>query len=345
MFTITINDIDSIRKDYGIRSHVTSFTELQRYHYERDDPESKEVRLIVKADLCGDEPIVIRFKNETHVTLELIEDQSRFAALLGKNGIATPTQYQAENHYAKWYSLNGYDVIVTVEQFASGELHCVDTAIAMDTGKLLAQMHNIAEFADFHVESEVLFDPFTSNDLFAFSEFKAREDELLAIDAALYEEIVKKYEAYMQKLSPLQREPRYAVQGDISDCNLYQAGHSRIGVFDFNRCGDNNLYCDAVMQAVFDARLMDYPDSYSGCHEALVLPAFLQGYQQERPFSAIQKELYPYLYAIINTFWSMDIKWSEHSLIKELEKGNAENVHAWLTEMHRRIRFLPPMPL
>ena len=39
--------------------------------------------------------------------------------------------------------------------------------------------------------------------------------------------------------------------------NLYQAASGEIGVFDFNRCGDNNLFCDAVMQAVFEARLMD----------------------------------------------------------------------------------------
>mgnify|MGYP003219565423 CR=1 FL=1 len=50
MFTITVNDIERIFQDYGIYEHCAGFSELQRYHYEEDDPDSKEVRLIVKAE-------------------------------------------------------------------------------------------------------------------------------------------------------------------------------------------------------------------------------------------------------------------------------------------------------
>ena len=32
-------------------------------------------------------------------------------------------------------------------------------------------------------------------------------------------------------------------------------------------------------------------------------------------FSEEQKRMYPYLYAIIHAFWSMDIKWKEDSLM------------------------------
>lgn len=345
MFEITLNDIEAIRKDFGIASPVIAFKELQRYYYEKEMPDSKEVRLIVKADLRNEESVVIRFKNEAGVTLELIEKQSQFAALLSENGIETPTIYKMGNCYAKWYSINGYDVIVTVEQFVNGEIRCVDTAIAMKTGKLLAKMHNIAENADFHVENAVLFDPFTDNELFTVSEFKECEKALAAVDAALYEDIVTTYEEHMRKLAPILSEPKYAVQGDLSDCNLYQNVQGEVGIFDFNRCGNNRLYCDAVMQAVFEGRLMDYPDSYAGNPEALILPAFLRGYQMERPFSDRQREMYPYFYAVINAFWSADIKWNENSLRKELEKGNREGVRKWLNEIHRRIHFLPPMPI
>lgn len=122
-----MNDINEIRRDYGICSKAISFTELERYHYERNDPKSEQVRLIVKVELSDNEPIVIRFKNETDVTLEVIEKQSQFAALLGENGIETPALYKTGSHYAKWYSINGYDVIVTVERFVKGEISCVDT--------------------------------------------------------------------------------------------------------------------------------------------------------------------------------------------------------------------------
>lgn len=345
MFEITMNDINEIRRDYGICSKAISFTELERYHYERNDPKSKEVRLIVKVELSDDGPIVIRFKNETDVSLELIEKQSQFAALLGENGIEPPALYKTGSHYAKWYSINGYDVIVTVERFVKGEISCVDTDTARETGRLLAKTHNIAENANFHVENDILFDPFVDNDLFVFSGFKEHESDLLAVDAALYEGIVEKYDTYMQKLASIQKEPKYAVQGDISNCNLYRTSQGKIGIFDFNRCGDNHLYCDAVMQAVFEARLMDYPASYAENHEMWILPAFLQGYQLERPFSNTQREMYPYLYAIINAFWSADIKWNENSLMNELAKGNMQSVRKWLNEIYRRIHFLPPMIL
>lgn len=84
MFSITLEDVMSILHDYDIAVRINNISELQRYHYERNDPESKEVRLIVKVDLEDASSLVIRFKNEEDVTLELIESQSQFAAVLKK---------------------------------------------------------------------------------------------------------------------------------------------------------------------------------------------------------------------------------------------------------------------
>ncbi len=345
MFNVTLNDINAILRDYCFRSPATSFSELQRYHYEKKDPDSKEVRLIIKVELCADKPVVIRFKNESDVTLELMEEQSKFAVILRQNGIEVPKQYKTEDGYARWYSIDTYEVIVTVEQFVEGELHCVDVETALETGRLLAKMHNIAERLDVHIENDVLFNPFSENDLFAFSAFRDNSHVLSDVDAPLYADIVKTYEEYMKRLLPLNKEPKYAVQGDISDCNLYRTCQGGIGVFDFNRAGDNNLYCDAVMQAVFEARLMDYPDSCAGRSEELILPAFLKGYHMERPFTEIQKESYPYLYAIIHAFWSQDIKWNDNSLLHAIEKGQVEDVRRWLKEIHRRIHHIQPIAL
>ena len=337
MFQVTIDDINKILKDFGFMEQAASFDELQRYHYEKKDPASKEVRLIIKVKFDTHKPVVIRFKNEEDVTLELIEEQSNFAALLRQNGVEVPKQYKTQDHYARWYSICGYDVIVTIEAFAEGELLRVNEAIAFETGKLLARMHNISKTLDLHIKNDVLFDPFSCNDLFDFGEFKANEGILSQIDAPLYTDIVKTYEAYMEKLAPLSLEPGYAVQGDISNCNLYRTADGNLGVFDFNRAGDNRLYCDGIMQAVFEARLMDYPDNLGSDPEKVILPAFLKGYAQVRPFTHMQKALYPYLYAIIDTFWSQDIKWKEDSLVNVIQKGDVERIHQWLREIHRRI--------
>lgn len=125
---------------------------------------------------------------------------------------------------------------------------------------MLAKMHSIAEENNLHVHNAVIFDPFAANDLFDIETFMSLESAFGGDERVLFNKIVQTYNAYMDVLSPLKKQPGYAVQGDISDCNLYRTSSGEIGIFDFNRCGDNNLFCDAVMQAVFEARLMDYAD-------------------------------------------------------------------------------------
>ena len=345
MFTVTKEDISLILNDFGIFSDVVTFSELQRYHYEENDPASKEVRLIIRVDLDNGQPVVVRFKNESDVTLEIINAQSRFAKFLADNGIKTPVLFMANNKYARWYSINGYDVIVTVEAFVTGEIHAVNEKIAEKTGRLLAQMHNVAESGEFHVQNGVLFDPLSKNDLFSFEDFQGQKDFMLPVDEPLYNKIVKEYDILFQRVRVFENEPRYAVQGDISECNLYQTADGEVGVFDFNRCGDNILYYDAIMQAIFEARLMDYPKEIDGKQESVILPAFLRGYHRERPFTDRQKEVFPYLYAMISAFWRGSIQFDEDSLCHAIETGNTEAVHQWMKEIHRRTVFRPEMAL
>lgn len=339
MFTVTKKDIQLILNDFGIYSDITTLSELQRYNYEITDTASKEVRLIIRANLNSGQSVVVRFKNESDVTLKIINEQSRFAKLLSDNGIKTPMLYMANNEYARWYSINGYDVIVTVEAFVNGEIHAVNEEIAEKTGRLLAQMHNIAESADFHVQNSVLFNPLNENELFSFQGFQKQKDYMLSVDEPLYNNIVKEYDRLLQRIRIFENEPRYAVQGDISNCNLYQTADGEVGIFDFNRCGDNILYFDAVMQAIFEARLMDYPKGIDGMPESVILPAFLRGYHHERPFTDRQKKIFPYLYAIISAFWRGSIQFDEDSLYHAIDAQNTAAVHQWMKEIHRRILF------
>lgn len=340
MFRVNINDIDNILKDYHIIAKTKQISELQRYNYEQDNSNSKYVRLIIKVALDKLPPLVIRFKNESDVTLELIENQSLFADILRKNGIITPYQYKTNGKFAKWYKINGYDVIVTVEQFVENEIKVVDCSTAEKTGALLAKMHTIAENKHLHVHNKVLFDPFEQNDLFDFETFQSLEPTLDKENKVLFDKIVNKYNSYMKILSPLKKQPRYAVQGDISNCNLYRTCSGEIGIFDFNRCGNNILFCDAVMQAVFEARLMDYPENKEDDFESKILMSFFKGYRSVRSFSKEQQHLYPYLHAIINAFWSADIRWNEDSLFHAHKSGDMESVHRWLLIIWERLTLL-----
>ncbi len=202
-------------------------------------------------------------------------------------------------------------------------------------------MHNISEANAFHVQNDVLFDPMRENDLFSFQEFQKQKEFMTALDEPLYKDIVKEHDRLFQKICVFENEPRYAVQGDISDCNLYQTADGEVGIFDFNRCGDNVLYYDAVMQAIFEARLMDYPEEIEGKQESVILPAFLRGYHWERPFTDKQKEVFPYLYAVISAFWRGSI----YSLCHAIEEGDTEAAHKWMKEIHSRTVFRPEMTL
>ncbi|MBR4163262.1 MAG: hypothetical protein IKR11_07045 [Solobacterium sp.] len=233
-------------------------------------------------------------------------------------------------------------MIVTVETFAEGEIKTVDAETAEKTWQLLGKMHNTAEQNDCHVKSSVLIDPLDINDLFSFTDFNKHKEKLISIDQDLFNTIVKEYEHLLKQLEPFGNEPRYAVQGDISDCNLYRTKDDRIGIFDFNRCGDNSLYFDALMQAIFEARLMDYPHELSSHQEHIILSAFLKGYQKERPFTNKQKEAFSSLYALVSAFWLADIRWNENSLENCIASNDSEGIHQWMKEIYKRELFVLP---
>lgn len=337
MFKISPSAVASILRDYDISERICNISELQRYHYERDNPNSKEVRLILKVDFEKSPSVVVRLKNEKNVTLELIESQSRFSEILNQNGISTPIQYRANGKFAKQYSIDGYDVIVAIEQFVANEIKIVDESIAQKTGKLLAKTHTIAERYDVHIKNDVLFNPFEHNDLFAFDTFITLENFLEGDNRILFHRIVDLYSSYSEILAPLRERPKYAVQGDISNNNLYLTQNGEIGIFDFNRSGDNILFCDAVMQSVFESKLMDYPMDKEDDFETKISSSFWSGYRSGRDLTKEEQKLYPYLYTIINAFWSFDILWSENSLLNLCKAGDSEHIKKHLSLILKRL--------
>ena len=344
MLSIEIQNINPILEAYGV-SIAESFEELQRYNYEDEGEDAKHVRLILKAKLSGGSAVVIRLKNESDVTLEMIEQQCRFANLLYENGIPTPRQYSCHGSFANLYTINGYELIVCVEDFAVGSITEVNAEIAEKTGALLARTHNISEQFNAHVEADVLFDPFKLNDLFTVPDF----DKVIPPEDTELREVSQKimsvYNEYMEKLSELKAEPSYAVQGDISDCNLYRTKEGQIGLYDFNNSGDCNLFCDAIMQAVFEARLMAYSEECKQNSEHIILLAFLKGYNSERPFSALQKRLMPYLYAIIDAFWNTytySLWWEDYLQGEEAKKEDPAQIKNCVYGVLERISALKP---
>lgn len=344
MFEVTLGDIQKIVNEYRIDECPTAFYELQRYNYDEENQDSKEVRLIIKVVFEKHSAVVIRFKNEQNVTKERIEAQCSFAVQLSNGGIKTPHIYHFDGHYANEYYINGYDVIVTIEDFCDGEVKAVDEKIARMTGVLLAQMHNVSEKMNLHVYDKVMFNPLLRNELFDISVFSENKEILRAFEPSLYDEIESITDSYLRKIEIFKEETQYAVQGDISLCNLYIADDCKMGVFDYNNCGDNVLFYDAIMQAVFESRLMDYKDDYPE-REQNILSAFLNGYDSVRPFTDFQKEIYPYLCAVISAYWLGDMKYDEGNLKSLIEKEQADAICQFMNSMRNCLISLKEFPL
>ena len=337
MLKVTLSDIQQILNEYHITGRATDFSELQRYDYDKNGESSKEVRLIIKVIFEDRSPVVMRFKNENNVTEEMIEAQSRFAETLLINGIVTPHNYSVNGRSAKTCHINDYDVIVTVEDFCEGEVKAVDEETARMTGELLAKMHNISEREKLHLNMRTMFDPLDRNDLFDISVFTENRDKLRKIEPALYDEIERIKDSYMEKIAIFKNEPRYAVQGDISYCNLYITGGGQLGVFDFNNSGDNVLFYDAAMQAIFDATLMEYNEEASSERERRILSAFLAGYESLRPFTDEQRKVFPYIYAILTAFELGRMSYDKDCLKELIQADRTNDIRECMNDMREQL--------
>ncbi len=318
---------------YGIQEKIVETRELLRYHYEEDDVDSKEVRLILKCSFAERAPCIIKFKQEEGVSAALIEAQVRFSEHLAQCGIPTARFYRTDRSYVRTENIGGYEVYVTIEDFCAGELTQITPKRAEKIGALLAKTHTIAVQDDCHVAYQGLFDPFNRNDLFSYEEFASMEPAFDGTDAIRFAHIKEQYARHMKEISALQYAPRFAVQGDISDCNLFETTDGAIGMFDFNQCCDAVPFCDAVMQGIFVSRLMEYGHPLTAEESENILWHFWRGYQKIRPFSANERKWLPHLYAVITAFWLMNLQYDPHSLQTCIDENDRAGITAHLQHM------------
>ena len=86
MLKLEIGNLSPILRDFGLPAGAVGFTELQRYDYESQGPDTREVRLILRVETGDGRSLVLRLKNEPDAPQALMEAQSRFAALLREKG-------------------------------------------------------------------------------------------------------------------------------------------------------------------------------------------------------------------------------------------------------------------
>lgn len=172
MLTVDTNDLQMILDAFGIREKIVETEELFRYDY-KNDPTGKNVRLMLKCLFAERGPVVVKLKHENDVTETLLTEQIRFSEHLAACGIQTARFYCAEDSYVICRTLHNYEVLVTAEEFRSGEITVVTPEITEQTGCLLGMTHSIAERDHCHVHGAVLFDFFAGMICFLMSVFRS----------------------------------------------------------------------------------------------------------------------------------------------------------------------------
>lgn len=336
-FTPADIELRAILDEFGITAEITGREDLLRYNYKKYDPDSEEIRLILRADLNGRTPVVIKFINEYEYPTRLIEEQAAFSEHLRECGVPTARRYMCGGVRCVERVIDDARVDVTVEDFETGEIKLIDRDNIVKIGALLAHTHDIAERDDCHADGPVLFDILKENDLMGYDRFSEQMKKLTGAALERAQQIERLYLERMARLEPLRARPTYATQGDISDCNLFVNAAGEIGMFDFNNCGENRLFVDAIMQGVFEARLMDYAEPIAFDESRELFRAFMRGYTAVRPLSDEDRVLLPDMWAVINGMWLGDIAFMDDSLAKSMERGDMDAVMKRLDWAYERL--------
>ncbi len=327
------NQLQAILRDFNIADKI-----INTYDMLLEDDEPKEsVRIILKLVFTSHAPLIIKLRDESKIKHNVLEEQAAFSEHLRERGIRTALYYRSASLFAVPYKMNGCELYVTVEDYQPGEIKFINAEISEKIGRLLAKTHNVSEEDDCHIENRVLFDPFSENELFHAIDFIKLRFMIDDKNIGQFDRICKKYYKRMEALSPLQNNRKYAVQGDISNCNLFMTEAGDIGLFDFNNCGDAILFCDAIMQGVFLARLMDYDKELTDEYSQTLFRSFLSGYCSIRPFTAIERKMIPHLYAVIDAFWASRILYADNSLTKSVKANKTSDVTELLVKTEKKV--------
>ena len=181
-----------------------------------------------------------------------------------------------------------------------------------------------------------MFDPFKQNDLFSLEEFEALIP-LCGKEKHFAEEIAGRGRELLSHLVPFAELPRFAVQGDMADCNLFVTPEGELGLFDFNNCGDNAPFLDAVMHAVYISRLMEYGKPADEKISETMFVRFWRGYSSVRPLSAKEEGAVNEFTRLICAFWKFDVTFREDSLTALLRAGEHEKAALRLARMAQKL--------
>lgn len=325
--TVEIEVIDNILNLYGICGQVA---EQRPYIHAIED--SGRMKLIFRVTLTCGRAFVIKLVHEDDdiaAETDKAESQSRFSEAMRLCGIKTPVRYKCGDRYAMPYTYHALPCIVTVEDWCGKEIKEINTTIAYQIGRLMAQMHTFSLANGCKIGCGTLFSAAYENDVDAFPSFCeiTKNDKL---DPAVVKEIKTLRDKKLEYLrSVWDTLPKAAVQGDISINNLVLSD-GELTVFDYNNAGDEVLISDLVMEGLLTAYEMDLPSGTSEAYREQLFPALLRGYLSVRPLSKAESAAAWVAYTLYHGLWFTRILYNDNCLKKLTERGDYTSANALL---------------
>ena len=261
-------------------------------------------------------------------------------------------------HYAFAEEFAAYE---TAEHIGSEKLKAEDgNALYMPDmlralGKVAAARLGLTEWHTAYCLLEPFCEPDTVDETTECAEkFVAKVKEILPAYTERAETLLKLFYKVQGELKERYSQlPCSCFQGDLNESNVLLDAEKRfVGLIDFNLCGSEPVLNYAVREALWnvdDACLYEEDDQclhrlylFDDTLDDLRIKSFLRnmGYVQEHySFSEYERQVFPYLFRYVNSFW-----WHHISAIEEV-KGDDEKVRKlfhWLEKQMTRddIRLL-----
>lgn len=203
-------------------------------------------------------------------------------------------------HYYKGFSY-------TLEQKINGrEYEYVTDAMISSIASSLGKMHQFSLQQNRRLHQATSWSMFGGNATDKIGDYDENELSYIELKSAFPNEeemleIIDSYNSHRAKLkAKWSALPKAATQGDFCYNNmLFNEDGQITGIFDFNIAGDEILLNECIAVAIYHCWHVAYKGETTPEDR---FQLFLETYQRERQFKALEIEISPYLFAIIRAF-------------------------------------------
>ena len=233
---------------------------------------------------------------------EEVEAICQFANTM-KQILPTTTYIQTKNTK---YTVHANKLVYTLETKLFGdEIQYINDSIITEIATQLATAHQFAFKEQLRLHKATSWSMFGGNKTMAIGDYDENElsfqDFKQAFQAHPCLPTLKKlYDDHRAKLQSLwPKLPKAATQGDFCYYNMLFQHNKMKAIFDFNLAGDEVLINESVAVGIYLCWHVVYEGNLTSDER---FELYRNSYEKIRPFTALEIEAFPHLFAIIRAF-------------------------------------------